>query len=178
MLQATVDAAREADLNVRTSVKFYGEFLAQPYTPRKRSRSATATSTYLQKPQPNPVYNEVWMLGSHRVLLWGSETYGREFGRNASYGGTIGFETDGPMAQKGFQKPTARRGDSSSNRDDEYFTHEIERYWAFFRTIGRFGYNPDTPHEVWMRPFRKRFGAAAEPMAAGLRIGQPRFLGS
>ena len=120
---------------------------------------------YLQKPQPNPVYNEVWMLGSHRVLLWGSEYYGREFGRNASYGGTIGFETDGPLAQKGFLQADGPAWRFFKNREDEYFNHEIERYWAFFRTVGRFGYNPDTPREVWMRPFHQRFAAAADAMA-------------
>ena len=105
------------------------------------------------------------MLGSHRVLLWGSEDYGRRFGQNASYGLSIGFETDGPIAQKGYQQPTGPAWRFFKNAEDEYFRHEIERYWAFFRTVGRFSYDPETPREVWMRPFKKRFGSAAEPMA-------------
>jgi hypothetical protein len=165
VLEGTVKAARDADLDVRTSVKFYGEFLSQPYTPLQTITPGYSYNQYLQKPHPNPVYSEVWMLGSHRVLLWGSEHYGREFSRNASYGGTIGFETDGPMAQKGFLKPSTPAWRFFKHPEDEYFTHEIERFWAFFRTIGRFGYNPDTPHEIWLRPFHKRFGAAAEQMA-------------
>ena len=165
VLDSTVKAARDADLDVRTSVKFYGEFLSQPYTPLQTITPGYSYNQYLQKPHPNPVYSELWMLGSHRVLLWGSEYYGREFGRNASYGGTIGFETDGPMAQKGFLKPSTPAWRFFNHPEDEYFTHEIERFWAFFRTMGRFGYNPDTPHEVWLRPFRKRFGTAAEQMA-------------
>jgi hypothetical protein len=164
--QSLVAAAREADLGVRTSVKFYGEFLAQPYSPLQTLTGGYSYKSVLQKPQPNPVYNEVWMLGSHRVLMWGSEYYGREFGRNASFGATIGFETDGPMAQKGFLKPMSPAWRFFNNPEDEYFTHEIERHWAFFRTIGRFGYNPDAPRDVWLRPFRQRFGAAAESMAA------------
>jgi hypothetical protein len=162
---ATIDAARKADLNVRTSIKFYGEFLGMPYTPREVLTVGYSYRDYLQKPMPNPVYNEVWMLGSHRALVWGSESYGREFGRNASYGGTIGFETDGPLAQKGYQQSDGPAWRFFKNRDDEYFDHEIERYWAFFRAIGRFSYNPVTPHEVWMRPFHKRFAAAADSMA-------------
>lgn len=162
---ATIEAARQADLSVRTSIKFCGEFLGMPFTPREVCTVGYSYKDYLQKPMPNPVYNEVWMLGSHRILLWGSESYGREFGRNASYGGTIGFETDGPLAQKGYQKADGPAWRIFLNPDDEYYTHEIERYWAFFRTIGRFTYNPDTPHEVWMRPFRKRFAAAADAMA-------------
>lgn len=166
VLESTVKAAREANLDVRTSVKFYGEFMAQPYTPQQTITDGYSYKQVLRKPQPNPVYNEQWVLGSHRVLLWGSEQFGREFGRNGSYGGTIGFETDGPLAQKGFLKPTGPAWRLFKHREDEYYTHEIERYWAFFRTIGRFGYNPDTPREVWLRPFRERFGTAAEPMAA------------
>ena len=165
VLESTIAAAREADLGLRTSVKFYGEFMSQPYTPQQTITAGYSYKRVLQKPQPNPVYNEVWVLGSHRVLLWGSEYYGREFGRNASYGGTIGFETDAPMAQKGFLKPTGPAWRFFNHPEDEYYNHEIERYWAFFRTIGRFGYNPETPREVWLRPFRERFKGAAEPMA-------------
>lgn len=163
--ESTVKAAREADLDVRTSQKFYGEFLAMPFTPIDAMTSGYSYSDTLRKPLPNPVYNEVWMLGSHRVLLWGSEDYGRRFGRNASYGGMIGFETDGPNAQKGFQDAHSPAWRLFKHTNDEYFTHEIERYWAFFRTVGRFGYNPDADREVWLRPFRKRFGPAAESMA-------------
>lgn len=163
---STIEAARKADLGVRTSIKFYGEFLGLPHTPREILTRNYSYGQFLKKPMPNPVYNEVWMLGSHRVLLWGSEDYARQFGRQASYGGTIGFETDGPLAQKGYQQPTGPAWRIFKNRDDEYFEHEIERYWAFFRASGRFSYNPDTSHLVWMRPFRKRFGDAAEEMAA------------
>lgn len=165
VLSTLVDAAREADLGVRTSVKFSGEFMVQPYPPLQTLTGGYSYKSVLKKPQPNPVYNELWMLGSHRVLQWGSEYYGREFGRNASFGGTIGFETDGPMAQKGFLKPMSPAWRFFKKSEDEYFDHEIERFWAFFRTMGRFGYNPDTPRDVWLRPFRQRFGAAAEPMA-------------
>lgn len=163
--ESTVEAAREADLDVRTSQKFYAEFLGMPFTPIDAMTMGYSYSDTLRKPMPNPVYNEVWMLGSHRVLLWGSEDYGRRFGRNATYGGMIGFETDGPNAQKGFRDPQSPAWRLFKHKNDEHFTHEIERYWAFFRSVGRFGYNPDTDREVWLRPFRSRFGDAAEPMA-------------
>lgn len=163
--ESTIQAERDADLDVRTSVKFNGEFLGMPYTTREVVTRGYSYDRYFEKPLKNPVYNEVWMLGSHRVLLWGSEGYARQFGMNASYGPSVGFETDGPMAQKGYQQPTSPAWRFFKHKDDEYFDHEIERFWAFFRASGRFTYNPNTPHEVWMRPFRKRFGAAAEPMA-------------
>jgi len=161
----TIDAARALDPNMRISIKFYGEFLSQPYTPVEAVTHGYSYDERLRRPFRFPVYNEVWMLGSHRVFLWGSEDYGRRFGRNASYGGTIGFETDGPIAQKGYRDPYSPAWRIFKNKADEYYRWEIERYWAFFRSVGRFGYNPDTDHDVWMRPFRARFGAAAEPVA-------------
>lgn len=162
--QSTIEAARAADLDVRTSLKYYGEFLAMPFTPIEAMTKGYSYSDYLEKPLANPIYNEIWMLGSHRVLLWGSEDYGRRFGRNASYSQTFGFETDGPNAQKGFRDPHSPEWRMFKHKEDEYYTHEFERYWAFYRTIGRFSYNPDADHDVWARPFRSRFGGAAEAM--------------
>ncbi|MBN1909152.1 MAG: hypothetical protein JW818_05385 [Pirellulales bacterium] len=163
--EATLRLAREANLDLRTSFKFYGEFMGQPHPPRLVGARGYSYLSYLHRPFPNPMYNEVWMLGSHRVLLCGSEDYGRRFGRNASFGGTIGFETDGPLAQKGYQQGSTPAWRIFENPKDEYYQYEMERYWAFFRMIGRFTYNPDTSREVWMRPFNKRFGKAAEAMA-------------
>lgn len=161
----TIEAARALDPNMRISIKFYGEFMSQPYTPVETLTHGYSYDERLRRPFRFPVYNEVWMLGSHRVFLWGSEDYGRRFGRNASYAGTIGFETDGPLAQKGYRDPYSPAWGIFKNKADEYYRWEIERYWAFFRSVGRFGYNPDTDHDVWIRPFRARFGAAAEPVA-------------
>ncbi len=161
----TIDAARALDPNMRISIKFYGEFMSQPYTPIEALTHGYSYDERLRRPFRFPVYNEVWVLGSHRVFLWGSEDYGRRFGRNATYGGTIGFETDGPIAQKGYRDPYSPAWRIFKNKADEYYRWEIERYWAFFRSVGRFGYNPDSDRDVWMRPFRARFGAAAEAVA-------------
>ena len=49
-----------------------------------------------------------------------------------------------------------------------YYDYEFERYWHFFQVLGRIGYNPDTPAEVWQREFQRRFGAAAPHVEAGL----------
>src|SRR6185295_13145314 len=49
-----------------------------------------------------------------------------------------------------------------------YYEYEFERYWQFFELWGRLGYNPDTPAELWQREFRRRFGAAAPHVEAGL----------
>jgi hypothetical protein len=161
--------AQEADLDVRSSFKFYAEFMGQPHPPREVCPGSYSYKN-TQKPFGNPQFNEVWMLGSHRLLLWGSEDYGRRFGRIASFGGTIGFETDGPLGQKGFRQGSLPAWRIFRDPKDEYYRHEIERYWAFFRTIGRFSYNPETSREVWMRPFKKRFGDAAEPMARAYEV--------
>ena len=137
-----------------------------PYTPQDVVTSFYSYASKFAKPHRYPVFNETWMLGSHRVILWGSEDYGRRFGQFANFNDiAIGFETDGPLAQKGYQEPYTPAWRIFAHPEDEYYTHEIERYWAFFRSIGRFGYNPRADREVWMRPFHTRFGDAAEPMA-------------
>jgi hypothetical protein len=163
--EATIEAARQMNRGMRVGIKFYGEFMGQPYTPVETVTHGYSYDERLRRPFKNPVYNEVWVLGSHRVYLWGSEDYGRRFGRNASYAGTIGFETDGPLAQKGYRDPYSPAWRIFKNKADEYYRWEIERYWAFFRSVGRFGYDPEADHDVWMRPFRARFGNAANALA-------------
>lgn len=44
-----------------------------------------------------------------------------------------------------------------------YTDYEFERYWHFFQSFGRIGYNPDTPPEVFSHVFEKRFGKDAAP---------------
>ena len=159
------DAARELGIPLRISFKFNGEFMGLPHPPADVLTVGYSYGDKFVYPRPFPMYNEVWALGSHRVLLWGSEDFGRQFGRGAAIGGTIGFEVDMPMGQKGYQDETGPAWRFFENPEDEYFRYEMERYWAYLRAYGRFTYNPDAEHEVWMRPFRKRFGAGAEAMA-------------
>jgi len=44
-----------------------------------------------------------------------------------------------------------------------YYDYEFERYWHFFQTFGRLGYNPETSPEVWQKEFERRFGKKAAP---------------
>lgn len=164
--RAVRELARELGIPYRISQKYNGEFMGLPHPPAEILCVGYSYSDYLRYPRECPVYNEVWALGSHRVLLWGSEEYGRQFGRAASFGGTIGFEVDMPMGQKGYQDEEGEAWRFFKHAEDEYFKHEMERYWAYLRAYGRFSYDPEADHEVWMRPFRRRFGAGAEAMAA------------
>lgn len=162
---AVVEAAQQVDPGMRYSIKYCGEFMGLPYSAVQSVTRGYSYDDKLRRPFKYPIFNEIWVLGSHRVFLWGSENFGRRFGRNVSDGGTIGFETDGPLAQKGFQQPYSPAWRIFKNKDNEYYRWEIERYWAFFRSIGRFSYNPEADREVWLRPFRARFGEAGETVA-------------
>ena len=44
-----------------------------------------------------------------------------------------------------------------------YTDYEFQRYWCQNLMIGRLGYNPGTPNEVFLREFSKRFGNSAAP---------------
>jgi hypothetical protein len=50
-----------------------------------------------------------------------------------------------------------------------YYDYEFERYWHFFRVWGRIGYNPQSPPDVLMQEFNRRFGTAGPAIAIGLR---------
>ncbi|MBE3118139.1 MAG: hypothetical protein IMZ50_05205 [Candidatus Atribacteria bacterium] len=126
--ESTIQAALDMNLDLRLSAKYYGEFMGEPYTPLEAVTRGYSYDERLRRPFKTPVFNEVWVLGSHRVFLWGSENYGRRFGRLASYGGTIGFETDGPLAQKGYRDPYSPAWRIFKNKDQEYFRWEMERY--------------------------------------------------
>jgi hypothetical protein len=45
-----------------------------------------------------------------------------------------------------------------------YYDYEFERYWDFYLSYGRMGYNPQTPAEVWDHAYQQHFGEKAGPI--------------
>ncbi len=75
-------------------------------------------------------------------------------------GGGQGFEIFAPLANKGYgNQPGEWR--IFAEKSQEHFRWEYERYWPFFLSFGRFGYNPDASHNIWEREFTVRFGEAS-----------------
>ncbi len=155
-LPGTIDSAVASGLPMRLSVKYWAEFMGMPYQAAKMLPSYSY-GDFLRYPRRFPLLYQVWSLGSHRLLPWGSVDWVRRFAPTTKLGGGIGFETCAPLSQKGFGNAS---GDwrilTPSER--EYYRWEFERYWLYYLLYGRLTYDPGTSPDVWMDEFRRRFG--------------------
>lgn len=170
--QRTIDLAAESGLELNVSTKYWCEHLGLPYHPTAQDPAYSASrygyGTLLKHPRDYRVTYQLWNVGSSRLLLWGDPTYAARFARTTTLGGADGFEIFAPLSNKGYgNEPGAWR--IFADKSLEHYTWEYERYWAWFLTFGRWGYNPDTPDDVWRREVATRFGSAAEHIDAAYR---------
>ncbi len=155
-LPETIAAAENSGLPLRLSMKYWAEFMGMPYQPAQMLPSYSYAD-FLRYPRRYQVLYQVWSLGSHRLLPWGSVDWTRRFAATTHLGGGVGFETCAPLSQKGFGNlPGEWRIFVSPAR--EYYRWEFQRYWLYYLLYGRLSYDPDTPEEVWMDEFRAHFG--------------------
>ena len=150
----TVENALKMCPNIRLSVKYWAEFMGQPYQPGKIS-PGYSYANYLRQPLKCDILYQLWSLGSPRLLLWGDPEYVRRFVNSLRLGGGCGFEINPHLAQKGFgDEPVYWR--IFKNKEDEYFDFEYKRYWMFFELFGRLSYNPDIPNDMWICEIEKK----------------------
>jgi hypothetical protein len=161
-LPATMDAAAGSGLPMRLSMKYWAEFMGMPYQPA-RMLPSYSFADFLSYPRRFPVLHQVWSLGSHRLLPWGSVEWMKRFVPTTRLGGGIGFETCAPLSQKGFGNAT---GDWRIFADPgrEYYRWEFERYWLYYLLYGRLSYDRESSEDVWMDEFRARFAEGAQPV--------------
>ncbi len=160
-LPGTIESVVASGFPMRLSVKYWAEFMGMPYQAAKMLPSYSY-GDFLRYPRRFPLLYQVWSLGSHRLLPWGSVDWVRRFAPTTKLGGGIGFETCAPLSQKGFGNasgdwriltPPAR----------EYYRWEFERYWLYYLLYGRLTYDPGSSPDVWMDEFRRRFGEEGAP---------------
>lgn len=135
MQPGMLKAAEEAGVPLRLSSKYWCEDLGRPYQPAETWPNYSYIN-FLEKPRPYDSYWELWGLGSHRLLLWGDPEYVRRSVPTLTLSGSIGFEIDPPLAQKGFGN---RPGDWKIPHESRW---EFERYWLFYWLWGRLSYDP------------------------------------
>lgn len=165
----TVQAARDAGLDVTISTKLWCEHFGLPYHPTEADShyrdSRYGFGTMLVKPRPYHVVYQLWTVGSQRLLLWGDPNYAARFAQSCQLGDGEGFEVFAPLTDKGY-------GNAPGNwrifadKSYEVGKWEYERYWYFYLVFGRAGYGGKVDREVYQREFRHRFGAAAEDIEA------------
>jgi hypothetical protein len=117
----------------------------------------------LRYPQRYKIHWRLWNGGTARVLLWGDPDYTRRFAESTHLYDGEGFEVNEPLCTKMEAQPHDRKPFELLNPKYRYYEYEFERYWHFFQTFGRVGYDPDVPAEVWHREFEQRFGKEAAP---------------
>lgn len=162
--QETIDLAVDAGLDVNVSTKYWCEHMGLPFHPTWQdvaySESRYGYGAMLHRPRNYSVTYRLWNVGTSRLLLWGDPSYASRFARSCTLGGGQGFEIFAPLANKGYgNQPGAWR--IFADESQEHFRWEYERYWPFFLSFGRFGYNPNASHDIWEREFAARFGEAA-----------------
>lgn len=156
-----VEAAESAGVPLRFSTKYWAEHLGRPYQPAETYPNYSYLN-FLEKPRSYEFYWEVWGLGSHRVLLWGDPGYVRRAVPTFTLSGSVGFEIDPPLAQKGFGNRPGKWGIfTDSEKDRVFWKWEFQRYWLFYQLWGRLSYDPKTPDSVLLAELKNRFGAAA-----------------
>jgi len=171
-LPETLQAATRSGLPMRLSMKYWAEFMGMPYQPAQMLPSYSYAD-FLRYPRLYPVMYQVWSLGSHRLLPWGSVDWMKRFVPSTRLGDGLGFETCAPLSQKGYGNPP---GDWQIfvSPEREYYRWEFQRYWLYYLLYGRLSYDPETRGDVWMDEFRSHFGekAAAPVFEAFQRAGE------
>lgn len=166
-----IDLALEKGVNIRICTKYWMEQMGLPFHPthvhpENQHDRRHGYADLLRYPQRYSVLWRLWNGGTARVLLWGDPDYVRRFVASTHLYDGDGFDVNEPLATKMAAHDHDAEPFELLNPDDRDYDWEFERYWHFFQLFGRLGYNPETPPEVWMREFVRRFGPETAPFVA------------
>lgn len=163
--QETIDLAVAAGLDVTVSTKFWCEHLGLPFHPTAQdplfSASRYGFGTMLKFPRNYRVSYQLWNQGSNRIFLWADREYAARFAESCALGEGDGFEVFAPLTNKGWGNEP-ETWNVFTAQDPATFKWEFERYWAFFQSYGRMGYDPTESPALCRREFVGRFGDATK----------------
>ena len=168
-----IDEALALGVNLRIETKYWMEQMGLPFHPThinppdQRNRRHSYADL-LRNPPRYPITWRLWNGGTTRVLLWGDPDYVRRYSASTLLHASPNWDVQEPLATKMEAQPPDRPVFDLMPPRYRSYEYEFERYWHFFQTWGRVGYNPATPPEVWQHEFQRRFGAAAPHVEAGL----------
>jgi hypothetical protein len=125
--EAMMDAARQVGVATRVSTKYWAEHIGRPYQPPE-AFALFGYQALPAKPCPYDLFWEIWGLGSHRILLWGSPDFAR---RIVS---TVTLSATNP---EGLRESTRALGCFQRRAERAQIPAlGFERYW-FFYLLGR-----------------------------------------
>ncbi|MEZ6049322.1 MAG: hypothetical protein R3C11_27840 [Planctomycetaceae bacterium] len=166
--QETIDLAKDAGLDVTVSTKYWCEHMGLPFHPtwedKAYAESRYGYGTMLQKDRNYRVIYRLWNSGTTRLLQWGDPEYAARFAESCTLGGGEGFEVFAPLANKGYGNKPGFWGIHADQSLVNY-QWEQERYWPFYLSLGRYGYNPQTSKEIWEREFQEQYGSEGKHLA-------------
>jgi hypothetical protein len=193
--ERTLNDALETGLPVTVSPKFWAEHMGLPYHQaaiRERERIPRADPSalsrwhrdmnvsegsrpftrygyadFLREDRPYRVVHRLWA-GTQRVLMWGDPAFAAGYGRASNVAGTQGIEWCEPLTFKG-REGSGVEGSRTGYADGSLVPRDDWEKFAYaYRLFGRLTYDPEAPAEVWQRPLRRMFGAAAPDAEAAL----------
>ncbi len=170
---SVIETALAQGVALRIETKYWMEQMGLPFHPTQtnlpdRQNRRHGYADFLRHPQRYEMNWRLWNGGTTRVLLWGDPEYVRRFSASTALHDSPNWDVQEPLATKmEAQRPDLPTFDLMPDKYRHY-DYEFERYWHFFQVWGRLGYNPQTSPALWQREFARRFGAAGEPVAAGL----------
>jgi hypothetical protein len=158
-----INTAIALGLNFRIAPKFWMEQLGLPFSPTHVNREDQHNRRHgyadmLRYPQHYEMLWKLWNGGTNRAFLWGSMEYVRRFAESSRLYGSSAYEVYEPLATKMESEFHDVTPFELLNPKYTYYDYEFERWWHFFQLWGLVGYNPDTPEDVWIMEFARRFG--------------------
>lgn len=166
--KSVIKDAQAQGLNIQVDTKIWMEQMGLPYHPTHINlpNQMDARHSYadlLEYPQTYRMHWTLWNGGTSRILLWGDPEYAQRMAESARLYDGEGLAVTEMQATKMLGDPHDTKPRDFLNARYRNFDYEFERYWAFYRSMGRFSYNPQTPMEVWQQEFVRRFGTQAAP---------------
>jgi hypothetical protein len=170
-------------LPVEVPTKFWCEHAALPYhlsimrteeLDRLNNFNHSRRYSYadmLKKPKYYDVIYRLWNYGSTNLFLWGDVDYARRFSLSCGLSGSTGFQINTPLSLKyGHELSHIKHWDTFAKKELRYGKWEDERFWMWYITFGRLGYNPDTDPSVWQDEFAAHFGEAGVSLEKALAV--------
>lgn len=166
--KSVIRDAQAQGVRIHIDTKIWMEQMGLPYHPTHINKQDQGNSRHsyadlLEYPQSYWVNWTLWNGGTQRLLAWSDPDYARRMARNARLYDGHGFVVTEMEATKMLADPPDDPPRDFINTRYKYFDYEFERYWAFYRVMGRLAYNPDSTSDVWTQEYVKRFGAEAGP---------------
>jgi hypothetical protein len=165
--ESVIKSAIDIGVPFRITTKYWMEQMGLPFHPTSinpdKSARRHSYSDMLRYPQQYKMLWRLWNGGTSRILLWGDPEYARRFTESSHLYDGDGFDVNEPLATKMEAQPHDAKPFDLLKPAYRYYDYEFERYWHFFQTFGRIGYNPQTSPDVWKKEFVHRFGKQAAP---------------